>query len=682
MKPTFWLCGWICCACLHAQTGASGVDLGALDRTVSPCTNFYQYACGTWVKNNPMPADQSRWSRFGALSAQNEQVDHEILEQAAKPDPKRTKIQREIGDYYSACMDEAAIEAKGIAPLKPMVDGIDAIGSKGEITGAIIRLHREGIAALFGLQVRPEEKNATKYGVSIGQQGALSMPDRDYYLKNDARTSAIREKFRAHVSKMFELVGIADAGKRAAAVLAIETELARNSMDRVSMRNPDNTYHKMTVEQVAALAPAFGWKEYLGKIGIPPIGSLNVTQPDYIRGLGSVLSGTSLEDLKTYLEWRAIDGSLNLSTGLGGRTSIAAPLLPKALADENWNFNKHVLDGAKEQPSRWKTCTRMVDAALGEALGQEYVKVAFAPASKQRMLAMVGEIEAEMAKVIQAADWMSAETKTQALAKLHDVTNKIGYPEKWHDYSGVKIARDDAFGNARRARAASLEERYQRVGKAVDQSEWTMTPPTVNAYYTPSGNNINFPAGILQPPFFNKDAGDAVNYGAIGTVIGHELTHGFDDQGRRYDGKGDLRNWWTAEDGKAFVKRADCIAQEYGKFSPTTGVTLNGKLTLGENAADNGGIRLAYMALMDKLAGHPLEKVDGFTPQQQFFLGFAQIYCGEQTDESARRMALTDPHSPGEFRVQGVLQNMPEFSGAWGCKIGDAMVSADPCRVW
>jgi putative endopeptidase len=687
MKTALRLYGLMCCACLHAQTGTSGVDLDALDKSVSPCTNFYQFACGTWMKNNPIPADQSRWSRFGELAERNLQVEREILTQAARPDPNRTPIQQKIGDYYGACMDEAAIEKKGIAPLQPTLNAVEAVRGRGEITGAVIRLHREGIRMFFSLQARPDEKDASKYIAMIGQ-GGLTLPDRDYYLKDDPGSTRIREQYRAHVRKMIELLdqaagdSAAGAEKDAAAVLAIETALARNSMDRVAMRNPTNVYHKMTVEQLAALAPDFGWREYLGNIGIAPVATLNVMQPDFIRGLAGILRDTSLDELKAYMRWRALDSSANEASGIGGRTSIASPLVPKALADENWNFNIHILNGTKEQPPRWKTCTRLVDASLGEALGQEYIKVAFSPASKQRMLAMVGEIEAEMAKVIQTADWMSPATRTQALAKLHDVANKIGYPEKWRDYSQVKISPGDAFGNARRARMANIAERLQRVGKPVDKAEWSMTPPTVNAYYSPPENNINFPAGILQPPFFNPDAADAVNYGAIGTVIGHELTHGFDDQGRRYDGQGNLRDWWTPADAKAFEKRADCVAREYGKFSPAAGVTLNGRLTLGENAADNGGIRLTYMALMDKLAGHPLEKADGFTPQQQFFLGFAQIYCGAETAESARRLALTDPHSPGKFRVQGVLQNLPEFSSAWGCKTGDAMVAADPCRVW
>ena len=672
---------------LHAQIGASGVDLGAIDKGISPCTNFFQYACGAWVKNNPIPADQSGWSRFSELSARNQQVEHEILEQAAKPGAQRTAAQQKIGDYYAACMDEAAIERRGVAPLDPLLNRIAAISSRGQIVAALVALHREGVRAFFALISTPDVKDPAKYIAAIGQ-GGLSLPDRDYYLKDDPRTLQVREQYRAHVRKMFELLDQAlgkaagNAGRDAAAVLEIETALARNSMDRTAMRNPDNTYHKMTVDQLAALTPGFAWREYLDKIGMPPVRYLNVTQPDFISGLDAILTGRSLDDLKTYLRWRVLDSSLNEVVGNGGRGSIATPLLPNALADENWSFYRHYMDGVKEPQPRWKTCTRLVDGALGDALGQEFVKVAFAPVSRERTLQLVREIEAEMAKLIRAADWMSEETKTQSLAKLREVANKIGYPDKWRDYANVKVARDDAFGNALRARGARLVERYQRVGQAVDKSEWSMTPPTVNAYYNPPENNINFPAGILQPPFFQRDAADSVNYGGIGSVVGHELTHGFDDSGRRYDGSGHLRDWWTVADAKAFEKRADCIAREYGGFSPVNGVNLNGRLTLGENTADNGGLRLAYMALMDKLAGHPLEKTDGYTPQQQFFLGFAQIFCDQATEESARVQARTNPHSPGRFRINGVLQNMPEFREAWSCKVGDAMVAPDPCRVW
>jgi endothelin-converting enzyme/putative endopeptidase len=669
---------------LAAQTASSGVELNALDKSVSPCTNFYQYACGQWVKDHPVPPDQSRWNRFNDLAAKNEEIEHTILEQAAHPGGKtRTPVEQKIGDYYTACMNESAIESQGIAPLQPLLDSIANLKSRAQLTAEVIRLQQAGVRPFLSLRVEPDQKNASVYIVGISQ-GGISMPDRDYYLRDDAKSEAIRREFREHVRKMFEMLDQARASEANAAaqadvVLRIETELARNSLERVALRNPDNTYHLMTVQQLAELAPDFNWREYLAQPGMPQVKTLNVAQPDFFHGLNRILSSANFDDLKTYFVWHALNDIVNLGAG---RTMLEAVVLPKRFSDENWNFNSHILNGVQQPQPRWKSCVQMTDRLLGEALGQQFVRVAFSASSKEKTLEMVREIESEMAKVIRSADWMSAATKDQAITKLHLVANKIGYPEKWRDYSKVTIVPNDAFGDTERAIRFAVDRQFARIGKPVDKSEWSMTPPTVNAYYSPEQNNINFPAGILQPPFYNPKAGDPVNYGGIGAVIGHELTHGFDDQGRRYDGRGNLREWWTPEDGKAFEQRADCVVKEYGGFSPVPGVTLNGKLTLGENAADNGGLRLSLMALMDRMAGRPLSEVDGLTPQQQFFLGYAQLWCGDSTPESAAVRAKTDPHSPGEFRVNGVLQNMPEFSSAWGCKVGDAMVSDKACRIW
>ena len=642
---------------------ASGVDLKAMDTTVSPCQNFYQYACGAWRRNNPIPPDQSRWARFNELAERNLVIERGILEKAGDS---------QIGDFYAACMDEPAIERRGIEPIEPLLKQIDALSSKPELAAEMVRLHLSGVRALFNFYVRPDDKKSDEEIAHV-DQGGLGLPDRDYYLKTDARSAELRKQYEEHIHAMFALLAKAqgadpDPGAEARAVMEFETALAKASMDRVARRNPANTYHKMTVDQLAGLTPDFEWQRYLTTIGIPPIESVDVVAPDFVKALNELIARTSVADLKTYLRWHVLTAS--------------ADLLPRAFDEENFRFNDHILRGTKEMPPRWKRCVRATDRALGEALGKEFVKVAFNGTSKEKALQLVGEIETEMGKDIDNATWMTPATKEQAFAKLHAVANKIGYPDKWRDYSSVKITRGDFFGDELRAHQFELHRNFNKIGKPVDKSEWGMTPPTVNAYYSPNMNNINFPAGILQPPFYNPKASDAVNYGGIGAVIGHELTHGFDDEGRKFDGAGNLRDWWTDADGKAFDARADCIAKEYSGFSPVPGVHVNGKLTLGENAADNGGIRLAYMALMDSLARHMIGKLDGFTPQQQFFLGYAQIWCENSTEQSARVQAATNPHSPGQFRTQGVLQNMPEFREAFSCKVGDPMVSADPCRVW
>ncbi len=652
---------------------STGLDLKAMDTAVSPCQNFFQYACGTWRKENPIPPDRSRWSRFDELQERNLAIERGILEKAAVPSPNRSEVDQKIGDFYTSCMDTAAIDAKGVQPIEPALKGIGDMQSKQELANELARLHQHGVRAFFMFGVRPDAKNANDQIASVAQ-GGLGLPDREYYLKEDARSVELRKKYEQHIRNMFELLakarGTTDSNVEAQvqAVMNIETALAKASLDRVSMRNPDNTYHKMTVTELAGLTPDFEWKYYIDNIGIAPIQTLNVSVPEFVKALNGVIDSSSLADLKIYLTWHLL--------------AADADLLPTPFQEENFNFMGKTLMGTKEMPARWKRCVQATDRSLGEALGQKFVEVAFNGPSKTRALQLVGQIENEMERDIKTANWMSAATKDQALTKLRLVSNKIGYPEKWRDYSSVRIVRGDYFGDSNRAREFERKRNLAKLGKPVDKTEWGMTPPTVNAYYNPPENNINFPAGILQPPFYNPKADDAVNYGAIGVVIGHELTHGFDDQGRRYDGGGNLRDWWTAQDAKAFQTRADCVANEYSGFSPAAGVHLNGKLTLGENAADNGGIHLAYMALMDDLAKHVVPAKNGMTPQQQFFLGYAQIWCENTTEQAARFSAQTNPHSPGEFRVNGVLQNLPEFEKAFSCKQGDPMVSANPCRVW
>jgi putative endopeptidase len=650
-----------------------GFDPAALDRTANPCVDFYRFACGTWLTKNPIPSDQARWGRFDELAERNQAILADILEQASKNDPKRSANTQKIGDAYSSCLDQGAIDAKGLAPLKPELDRIASMANRDDLIAEVTRLHSMATAAMFNSGSEQDLKDATQVIAAI-DQGGLGLPDRDYYLSTDAKQKELRAKYETHIARMFELAGTApdDARQKAARVLALETALATASLDRVSRRNPANRYHPMSLDQVHDLAPAIPWPQYFASLGAPPFTRINVVVPGFFKELNRLIDSEPLEVWKTYLTWHVLHD--------------ASALLPTAFVDETFAFYGRTLTGAKEIRPRWKRCVQMVDRQLGEALGQAYVDRTFGVEGKNRTLEMVHALEAALARDIEHLDWMTPVTRQQALAKLKAVTNKIGYPEKWRDYSTVAIVRGDAIGNAIRASEFEVHRDLAKIGKPIDPSEWLMTPPTVNAYYDPQMNNINFPAGILQPPFFDKELDDAVNFGGIGAVIGHELTHGFDDQGRRFDAKGDMRDWWTADDAKSFDARAQCIIDEYGGFEAVPGVKLNGKLTLGENVADNGGLRIALMALQDTLARRAgagaRKKIDGFTPEQRLFLGWGQIWCQNMTDEVARLRALTDPHSPGRWRVNGVVENMPEFQKAFGCKAGAPMVSAPACRVW
>ncbi len=643
-------------------------DVTAIDRSVDPCNNFYQYACGNWIKNNPIPPDQSRWGRFDELAERNRQLLRGILEDAAA-NPEHSAVYQKIGDYYGSCMDEAGIEKLGTAPLKSQLDQIAGLKSKQDLPQLLAHLQRDGVNVLFRFSSDQDYKDATQQIAEI-DQGGLGLPDRDYYLKDDAHFAAVRKAYLEHVGKMFQLMGepAQQASTDAQTVMDVETSLARDSMDRVKRRDPQNVYHKMSTEELAKLAPSLAWNRYFSDAGAPPVKSLNVAVPDFFQGMNKLIDSTSLDHLKTYMRWQAVH--------------LAAPFLPKAFVDENFAFYGKELTGQKEERARWKRCVSFTNGDLGEALGQPYVEKYFGGQSKERTLQMVHNIEAALSRDIQQVDWMTDATKKQAIIKLHAVAEKIGYPNKWRDYSKLQIKRGDALGNSLRANAFEFQRELNKIGKPVDRQEWFMSPPTVNAYYDPQMNNINFPAGILQPPFFSKDADDAVNYGAIGAVIGHELTHGFDDQGSQFDAKGNLRDWWTPQDRKAFDARTQCIVDEYSKFQPLPGMHINGKLTLGENVADNGGVRLAIMALMADLAGKDADKLEGFTPEQQFFLSFGQVWCENQTDQILRLRNQTDPHSPGQFRTDGVLQNMPEFQKAFGCKASAPMVSENACRVW
>ena len=650
-----------------AQTGFSTANI---DTAANPCVDFYQYACGTWMAKNPIPPDQSVWGIASRLQEHNQEVLRGILEKASVNDPKRSAVEQKIGDFYATCMDETAIEKLGVKPLEPELKLIDAIKSKDQIAGQLVRLHLLGVDAFFNFSASPDAKNSTQV-IANADQGGIGLPDRDYYLKTDPKSVKLREQYVAHVQKMLELAGESrvQATSDAQAVLRIETELAKGSLDSVSRRDPSRTYHKMSVKDLAALSPSIDWPKYFAGLGAPAFTSLNVSVPDFFKALDAVLKNSTVADLKVYLRWHLLHAE--------------APLLAKAFVDENFHFFDQILTGATQLQPRWKRCVEATDGDLGFALGQKYVEQAFPPEAKARVLGMVHEIETMLGQDIRSLDWMTPGTKEQALVKLRAVTNKIGYPDKWRDYSSVRIVRGEAVGNDERATEFEVHRVLNKIGQPMDRSEWSMTPPTVNAYYSPLENNINFPAGILQPPFFDNRIDAAVNYGAIGSIMGHELTHGFDDQGRQFDAQGNLRNWWTPEDAAEFEKRAECFIKEYSAFTPVEGVHLNGKLTLGENTADNGGLHLAFMALMKSLEGKPQPaKIDGFTAQQRFFLGYAQDWCQNVRPEASRMRAQVDPHSDGRDRVNGVVGNMPEFGQAFACHAGQPMMHAPACRVW
>lgn len=652
------------------RKSAPTFDINALDKSADPCVDFYQYSCGGWIKNNPIPSDQASWGRFNELAERNRAILHEILENAAQAS-NRTPNEQKIGDYYASCMDEDDIAKKGIAAIQPALDQINSIQDKSELTGLIAHLHRRGIDVLFSFGSGADFKNA-KEVIAQADQGGLSLPDRDYYLKDDPKSAELRKAYLEHVTNMFKLLGDSPekAVAEANAVMSIETALAKGAMDRVERRDPEKIYHKISEQEWQTLTPSLSWPKYLAETGAPSVSSLNVAVPGFFKALDAELKTASLEDLKTYFRWHFIHSQVQY--------------LPKPLIDENFNFYGKTLTGAKELRARWKRCVAAVDGDLGEALGQVYVEKHFPPEAKARMLKMVQALEKALSRDIQGLDWMSDQTKKQALVKLKAIENKIGYPSKWRDYTSLKIVRGDALGNSLRANEFEVQRELNKIGKPLDKQEWQMTPPTVNAYYDPTENNINFPAGILQPPFYDFNADDGLNFGGIGAVIGHELTHGFDDEGRQFDAQGNLHDWWTAADGKAFEKRAQCLVDEYDSFVAVADVHVRGKLTLGENTADNGGLRIAHMALADSQAtsGKKPEKIDGYAPQQRLFLGWGQIWCQNLTEQMARLLAQNNEHSPGQYRVNGVVSNMPEFQKAWGCKAGQPMVRPNACHVW
>ncbi len=647
-----------------------GFALEALDRTADPCADFYQFACGGWMAKNPLPPDQSRYGRFDELQERNREVLRGILEAAAGEGDARDPVDRKIGDYYAACMDEPAIEAQGLKPLEAELARIAAVSDKTGLAPLVARLHEIGARPLFGFSSGQDFKDPTQV-IAQADQAGMGLPDRDHYLKEDASALALRQQYVAHVQRMFELAGEPreKAAADATAVMEVETALAKGALDRVSRRDPDKVYHRMSLVELSGLAPAFAWSRYLDTVGAAEVKSLNVAEPEFYRTMGSVLEKTPLDLLKTYLRWHLLH--------------VSAPFLPRAFVDENFAFYGRTLTGAKQIRPRWNRCVQAVDGDLGEALGRRYVGLTFGPEGQARTRTLVQAIEKALRGDIDTLPWMTDATKRQAAGKLEAIANKVGHPEEWRDYSTYQVRRDDALGNSLRGNAFELARQFGKIGKPVDRREWEMSPPTVNAYYNPLMNDINFPAGILQPPFFDRAADDAVNYGAIGAVIGHELTHGFDDEGRKFAADGSLRDWWTPTDAREFERRAQCFVDEYGGFTAVEDVKLNGRLTLGENTADNGGLRIAYLALESVLQGKKdRAPVDGFTPDQRFFLGWGQIWCQNVAPEAARLRAITDPHSPGRWRVNGVVANMPEFKKAFSCPAGAAMVRENSCRVW
>ncbi len=649
-----------------------GFSIDNIDKTVDPCVDFYQYACGNWLKKTEIPADRSSWGSFAELDERNLGIERGILEKAAAGGASRDGIDQRIGDLYASCMDEKTVNEKGVAPLKPELDRVAAVQDKGALLDELAHLYLIGAPSLFSFYSNADLHNSDMV-IAYIDQGGLSLPDRDYYIKDDARMVDMRKHLVEYVTETFTLAGESpeQSANAAKIVLRIETALAQASMDRTARRDPRNRDHKMTRDDAIALAPNFQLNRYFVAVGAPSFTQMNVGNPDFFRKVNDTLATESLDSLKTYVSWHVL--------------RAASPWLSQPYVEADFKM-RQALGGQKQIEDRWKRCVNVVDDSLGEALGQRYVELTFGADGKQRMLKMVDALEASLDDDIQNLSWMSDDTKKQAKVKLEAIRNKIGYPDVYRDYSSIVIKRDDLLGNVDRANAFEAKRQIAKIDKPLDRKEWGMTPPTVNAYYSGSFNQIVFPAGILQPPFFDKSMDDSVNFGGIGLVIGHELTHGFDDQGRKYDAKGNLRDWWTEQDGKEFEKRVSCVADEYSNFVAVDDLKLNGRLTLGENTADNGGARIALMALEHMIAddktGKEGQKIDGYTPEQRFFLGFGRVWCEKRRPEYLRSQVTTNPHSPGKYRVDGVVQNMPEFQKAWGCKAGQPMVAENACHVW
>jgi putative endopeptidase len=648
-------------------------DLTAIDKTADPCVDFYEYACGNWKKDNPIPSDQVIWGRFNQLIERNNYLLYTELEKASNPAAQRTPLQKQYGDFFAACMNTTLTNEQGAKPIEPKLQQVAALQDKKQLAAFVADIQKNQLGnTFFDIGAQQDLKDSTKMIAGI-HQGGLSLPDRDYYLETDDRMTKIRQQYTEYMITVFKLAGDTpeQAAEEAKNVLDIETALAKGSISRTELRDPEKRYHPMEVSALNGITPNFDWKLYFTSIDESQLTNLNVGMPDFFKAMDQVITSSSLPQLKSYLRLHIINGN--------------APWLSDNFYQAYFNLFSHELQGQDSPTPQWKRCSRLTDQNLGEAVGQDWVKQYFPPQSKADMEKLVAALKTSLAADIQTLPWMTDATKKEAEAKLELFRQKIGYPDKWKDYSSIKIDRTDLIGNLDHVATFDFNYDMDKIGKPVDEKEWGMTPPTVNAYYSSSMNDINFPAGILQPPFFDPNKDPAINFGAIGVVIGHEMTHGFDDQGSKFDGKGNLREWYTPDDRKQFVAKTDCEVSEYGNFESVPGAKLNGKLTLGENTADNGGLRIAYQALMSVMVPEGAatgKQIDGYTPQQRFFISYGQLWCQNSTDQVARQRVKTDPHSPGHWRVDGVVQNFDEFGKAFGCKKGQPMMPDNACRVW
>jgi putative endopeptidase len=650
--------------------GYWGFDTANLDKTCKPCDDFFQFAMGGWMKSNPIPPEYPTWGSFSVLANKNQQALRQILEGAEKSAAASGSNERKIGDLYASCMDTPAIEAAGTKPLDAALQRIVETKNAQELPVLAAQLQQQGIGVLFRFTSNQDAKDSTQV-IATALQGGLGLPERDYYLRDDDKSKKLRDDYTRHVANMFELLGDAPdkAETEAMTVLKLETSLAKASMSNVDLRDPNKTYHKMRIAEVRSLTPDLSWDSYLKTAGHGGVAEMNLAQPDFFKALDAQLTSTHLDDWKTYFRWHVVDA--------------AATALPEKFVNEDFDFRGRILTGAKQIQPRWKRCVQATDRNLGEALGQVYVQKYFPPEAKAHALKMVLNLIAALRDDLKTLPWMGPETRAQATAKLEAFAVKIGYPDKWRDYSALKVDRSSYLQNLQRGAEFEFQRRLNKIGKPVDRTEWGMTPPTVNAYNNSSMNEIVFPAGIMQPPFYDPKADDAVNYGGMGAVIGHEITHGFDDHGSQFDGRGNLQNWWSADDLKNFKERAQCVSDQFDGYVVDGDLHENGKLVLGESIADLGGLTISYAAYEKSLEGKPRPpNQDGFTPEQQFFLGWEQVWGANERLEYARLMANTNPHPLPRFRGNGPLSNMAEFAQAFACKRGDALVREKVCKIW